>query len=206
MERAHAKHVGQRQSSVTAGEGRSDGTEAISRRPLERLCSPFLSWFQLPVTFLAKHNKIRIRRGPACLSGRYWLRAKVAVLVVPAALLKLEEVLAPGRTVKFDLCHMAAGNWIPPLTPAALQGGSELRARGRPVGHEYDRSVAPRKDMVLQAMLRIVVERSLTGAHGEHQGERLPLETQAETRRQRQELLAVPTQDVSRQFASQAGF
>jgi hypothetical protein len=89
------------------------------------------------------------------------------VLVVPAALLKLEEVLAPGRTVKFDLCHMAAGNWIPPLPSAALQGGADLGGRGLPVGHEYDRSVAPWKNVVLEATLRIIVERSLTGAHGE---------------------------------------
>src|SRR5262249_32151849 len=42
---------------------------------------------------------------PAGVPGRYGRIAEVTVLVIPAALLKLKEVLTTSRSVVFDLCR-----------------------------------------------------------------------------------------------------
>lgn len=89
------------------------------------------------------------------------------MLVIPAALLKFKEVLASSSSVKLNFCHVAPGNWIPPLASAPLQGGSDLRWGRLPFRHEDDCGVAPWKDVALQAALRVVAKGSLAGVHGE---------------------------------------
>ena len=98
------------------------------------------------------------------------MRAEVAVLVIPTALLKLEKVLAAGNAVLFNLRLVSSGDRIPPLTSGPVQRRLDFRCRKLPLGDEYHRRVASRKHMVLKPTLCIGVEGTRTGVHRERSG------------------------------------
>jgi len=80
------------------------------------------------------------------------------MLVIPAALLKLEKVLAASNTVILDLRHVSSWSWIPSLTSRSFQRHLNFRWRALPLRHKDNCGVAPRKDVVLQPTLRVGVK------------------------------------------------
>jgi len=91
--------------------------------------------------------------GPTYLPNLDATIAEVAVLVIPTAFLKLEQMLATSNTVVFDLRQVSSRNRIPALTPGSVEGSLNFGCRSLPVRNEYYCGVAPRKDMVLKATL-----------------------------------------------------